>query len=147
MDKKKKRKIEFSKIITILSIVLFGIVLYKSFTFSATDYMDTAFIVTAITVTGGICGTCIVWMLKKSQSENVIKIRMGMYEDIKRVELDFNEQMLMLKKKYNVTEEDLSDVLNDGNIDDFVNEILQETNSKMIEYDNDANSIIESQNY
>lgn len=147
MDKKKKRKIEFSKIITIISIVLFGIVLYKSFTCNATDYMDTAFIVTAITVTGGICGTCIVWMLKKSQSENVIKIRMGMYEDVKRVQLDFNEQMLILQNKYNVSDEDLQNILGHGDIDDFADEVLQETNSEMLEYGNDANSIIESQNY
>lgn len=147
MDKKKKKKIEFSKIITILSIVLFSIVLYKSFTFSATDYMDTAFIVTAITVTGGICGTCIVWMLKKSQSENVIKIRMGMYENVKKVQLDYNEQMLVLRNKYSVSDNDLNDILDTGDIDEFADGVLQETNSEMLEYGNDANSIIESQNY
>ena len=146
MDKKKKKKIEFSKIITIISIVLFSIVLYKGFTLNPTDYMDTAFIATAITVTGGICGTCIVWMLKKSQSENVVKIRMGMYKDVKDVQLDVNEKMLMLKRKYNATDEDLSDVLDDGNIDEFVDEILQETISEMVGYSSDANSIIESQN-
>lgn len=145
--KKKKRKIEFSKLITICSILLFCIVLYKSFQYDFTSYMDTTFLVTAITVTGGICGTCIIWMLKKSQSENIIKIRMGMYKDVKEIELDFNEKMFELKKKYELTDSDVYDIQNKGNIDDFSNEVLSETNSEMIERTSEADANIEMQNY
>lgn len=142
-----KKKFEFSKIITVISIALFCFILYKSFTYNFDNYKDTTFIITAITVTGGICGTCIVWMLKKSQSENIIKIRMGMYENVKNVQLDFNEKMIKLQKKYNVSDEDLHNILDSGNIDEFAEDVLQETNSEMIERSNDANSIIENQNY
>lgn len=142
-----KKKLEFSKLITIISIVLFCIVLYSSFHYNFDTYMDTAFLVTAITVTGGICGTCIVWMLKKSQSENLIKIRMGMYKDVKDIQLDFNEKMFELQKKYNVSEEDLYKTSESGNIDEFANDILSETNSEIVERTYDANSNIEIQNY
>lgn len=145
--KKKKRKIEFSKLITICSILLFCIVLYKSFQYDFTSYMDTTFLVTAITVTGGICGTCIIWMLKKSQSENIIKIRMGMYKDVKEIELDFNEKMFELKKKYELTDDDMCDIQNHGNIDDFASEVLSEADSELVERTSDANSNIELQSY
>ncbi len=142
-----KKRFQFSKIITIISIIIFCLVLFLSFQCDFTTYMDTAFIVTATTVSGGICGTCIVWMLKKSQSENLIKIRLGMYEDVKRIELDFNEKMFELKNKYKISDDELYEIKDSGNIDDFSNEIISETNSEMIERSTEANSNIELQNY
>lgn len=142
-----KKKLEFSKLITITSIILFCIVLYSSFHYNFDTYMDTAFMVTAITVTGGICGTCIVWMLKKSQSENLIKIRMGMYKDVKDIQLDFNEKMFELKKKYQLSDEDYHDVQDLGNIDEFADDILSEANSEIVERTNEANSDTNIQTY
>lgn len=142
-----KKKFEFSKFITIISIILFCIVLYNSFHYNFDTYIDTAFIVTAITVTGGICGTCIIWMLKKSQSENLIKIRMGMYKDVKEIQIDFNEKMFKLKKKYQISDEDYYDVQNLGDIDEFADGILSETNSEIVERTNDANSDTDIQTY
>lgn len=143
----KNKKLEFSKLITVISIILFCKVLNYSFKYSFSTYMDTAFIVTAITVTGGICGTCIVWMLKKSQSENLIKIRMGMYEDVKRIQLDFNEKMFELQKKYEASDGDIYKVQESGTIDEFANEILSETNSEMVTRSDEANSDIEMQSF
>lgn len=141
------KKIEFSKIITLLSMVQFYVVLIASYTYKVDSYVDVGFIATAITVSGGMCATCISYMLKKSQSENLIKIRMGMYEDVKEIELEYNRQMLKYQQKYHMTDEDIYNLKENSNLDDFSAEVISETNSEMVERTVDANSDIQTDTY
>lgn len=116
---KKEPRFQFSKLLTIGSLVLFIWTLSKGLYIDFTEVFDTTIYVTAITISGGIFGVCLKSYMSKSKAENIYKIQKTMYEDIMDIKLHYNEEMMKLISQYNVTQDeiDMSDTtnpINDG---------------------------------
>ena len=100
-------KIQFSKLLTIFSLMLFIWCLAEGFNTDFTQVYDTTIYVTSITVSGGIFGLCLKAYMSKSKAENIYKVQHGMYEDIMNIKLKYNEQMMKLTQEYNMTQNDI----------------------------------------
>lgn len=116
---KKEPRFQFSKLLTIGSLVLFIWTLSKGLYIDFTEVFDTTIYVTAITISGGIFGVCLKSYMSKSKAENIYKIQKTMYEDVMDIKLHYNEEMMKLISQYNVTQDeiDMSDMtnpINDG---------------------------------
>ena len=128
--KNHEKKFTYSKIqvfitgVIFLSSILFVAYLYISG--KITDAFDTTAIVTIITVSGAIFGSNLCWYSKKAASENQYKLRMSLFADSARVRLDYNEKMMLLMKKYNMTQEDVDRINESGNSDDFMESSIQD---------------------
>lgn len=119
--------IQFSKLIVLISIII-AIVLCGCAIFIPVAEMVAVALVSA---GGGLATTAIVWNLKKSQSENIIKIYMGAYREI-----------LQLKEKY------LADgIVNecDEIVDKMENNIINKIDQTIDTHLEDATSLIEKQ--
>ena len=125
-----RKKFTYSKIqvfitgIIFLSSVLFVAYLYISG--KITDAFDTTAIVTIITVSGAIFGSNLCWYSKKAASENQYKLRMSLFADSAKVRLDYNEKMMILMKKYNMSQEDVDRINESGDSDDFMESSIQD---------------------
>ena len=125
-----EKKFTYSKIqvfitgVIFLSSILFVAYLYISG--KITDAFDTTAIVTMITVSGAIFGSNLCWYSKKAASENQYKLRMSLFADSAKVRLDYNEKMMVLMKKYNMTQEDIDRINESGDSDDFMESSIQD---------------------
>lgn len=119
-----KNKIQFSKILTILSFMMFVWTLYCGFSASFNQLYDISVYVTAITVSGGIFGVCLKSYMSKSKAENIYKVQKTMYEDIMDIKLYYNEEMMKLIQKYNLNQEDINMADNTSYIDNGVDNIV-----------------------
>ena len=119
-----KNKIQFSKILTILSFMIFVWTLYCGFSASFNQLYDISVYVTAITVSGGIFGVCLKSYMSKSKAENIYKVQKTMYEDIMDIKLYYNEEMMKLIQKYNLNQEDINMADNTSYIDNGVDNIV-----------------------
>lgn len=122
----KESKFQFSKILTIGSLLLFIWSLFQGFVTDFTQVYDTTVYVTAITISGGIFGVCLKSYMSKSKAENIYKIQKTIYEEIMNVKLQYNEAMMKLIQKYQITQNDIDMVDMDSPINDGVNEILSD---------------------
>lgn len=111
---------QFSKILTITCILLAIAGCASAIIFPIPEMVAVAL----VTVSGGIVATSVVWLLKKSQSENVLKIYLSAYERI-----------LDLKHQYN----------NDENCIELENRIINKIDQTFDETIDDATSLIEKQ--
>ena len=119
-----KNKVQFSKILTILSFMMFVWTLYCGFSASFNQLYDISVYVTAITVSGGIFGICLKSYMSKSKAENIYKVQKTMYEDIMDIKLYYNEEMMKLIQKYNLNQEDINMADNTSYIDNGVDNIV-----------------------
>ena len=128
--KNHEKKFTYSKIqvfitgVIFLSSILFVAYLYISV--KITDAFDTTAIVTMITVSGAIFGSNLCWYSKKAASENQYKLRMSLFADSARVRLDYNEKMMLLMKKYNMTQEDIDRINESRDSDDCMESSIQD---------------------
>ena len=128
--KNHEKKFTYSKIqvfitgVIFLSSILFVAYLYISG--KITDAFDTTAIVTIITVSGAIFGSNLCWYSKKAASENQYKLRMSLFSDSAKVRLDYNEKMMVLMKKYNMSQADIDRINESGNSDDFMESSIQD---------------------
>ena len=128
--KNHEKKFTYSKIqvfitgVIFLSSILFVAYLYISG--KITDAFDTTAIVTIITVSGAIFGSNLCWYSKKAASENQYKLRMSLFADSAKVRLDYNEKMMVLMKKYNMSQEDIDRINESGDSDDFMESSIQD---------------------
>lgn len=141
-----KNKVQFSKILTILSFVMFVWTLYSGFSASFSQLYDISVYVTAITVSGGIFGVCLKSYMSKSKAENIYKVQKTMYEDIMDIKLYYNEEMMKLIQKYNLNQEDINMVDNtsyiDNGIDNIVGDMQENINNHL--YDTKTEDDIEN---
>ena len=125
-----EKKFTYSKIqVLITGIIFLSSVLFVAYLYISgkiTDAFDTTAIVTIITVSGAIFGSNLCWYSKKAASENQYKLRMSLFADSARVRLDYNEKMMLLMKKYNMTQEDIDRINESGNSDDFMESSIQD---------------------
>ena len=128
--KNQERKFTYSKILVFITGVVFlsciAFVAYLYISGKITDAFDTTAIVTMITVSGAIFGSNLCWYSKKAASENQYKLRMSLFADSAKVRLDYNEKMMVLMKKYNMTQEDIDRINQSGASDDFMESSIQD---------------------
>ena len=141
------KKIQYSKLLPIITVVIFVVCLYKGYTADFSTMLDVSFYVTAITLSGGVFGTCLVGYLKKSQSENAVKLKTELYKVASQERLHYNEQMMILKNKYMLSDEELSDIEADSPMDDFATNALSDVETFIDETQADADESIELQTY
>lgn len=119
-------KVQFSKILTILSVVLFIWCLLEGFNTHFGEVYDTTVYVTSITVSGSIFGLCLKSYMSKAKAENIYKVQHGMYEDIMNIKLKYNERMMQLTQEYQMTQSDVDMMDMDSPINDGVNDIMND---------------------
>lgn len=120
----KESRLQFSKLLTVGSLLLFVWALLKGFTTNFSEILDTTVYVTSITVSGGIFGMCVKSYMSKAKAENIYKVQRAMYEDIMKVKLQYNEEMMKLNRQYNMTQNDVDIIDSSSLIDD--NDVLND---------------------
>ena len=128
--KNHEKKFTYSKIQVFITGVIFLssilVVAYLYISGKITDAFDTTAIVAIITASGSIFGSNLCWYSKKAASENQYKLRMSLFADSARVRLDYNEKMMLLMKKYNMSQEDIDIINESGDSDDFMESSIQD---------------------
>lgn len=134
----KESKFQYSKILPVISLVLFCAVLIKVMNVDYTNYFDTAVYVSAITVSGGIFGMIVKSYNSKAKAENVSKIQLSMYHDTMKTRLWYNEQMALIKQRYGLTNDDISEIEDDSPIDDISEEQINEMKQTLDNFASDS---------
>lgn len=127
-----KKKVEFSKKITVASFVFFIFCVLTSMTYLfmfGSDMTDTAICVTMLTISGGVFGMAVKHYLNAQRFINTAKVEYGSYENLMKVRLKYNEEMMKLKSLYQ--DEDYEDDsfiadATDGVVDRLNNSISNE---------------------
>lgn len=151
-NKKKYNPPNMSKVLVFMSILVFIVFTIVGFvgTFMSMStqkqVVDVAVFVTAITISGTSFTYAVKNYYKKSGSENLVKIQATTYKQIMDIRLNYNEKMLQLKQKYNVSNEEISDIENESPIDDISENLLMGINNSMESKLNDINSDIDFEN-
>lgn len=140
------KRIQYSKFLPFGTFILLCICIICAFTASIKNVYDVSIFATAITVTGSLCLTSVVWYLKNSQAEKVANIKANTYRIASEERLKYNEKMLELKRKYNLCDEDICEIENDSPMDEFENDALGSLNDSIDHAMDDATSLIEIQN-
>ena len=143
----KEPRTQFSKILTLGSLILFIWALFQGFITDFTQVYDTTVYVTAITISGGIFGVCLKSYMSKSKAENIYKIQRAMYEDIMNIKLSYNESMMQLNQKYNMTQEDVDMIDSISPINDGVDSILNDMKENIDNHLYDTKSEDEIEHY
>jgi hypothetical protein len=141
----KQPKIQYSKILPFATFVLFCVCLIKGFTVNADGVYDLSIYVSAITASGTLCLTSVVWYLKNSQAEKVARIKADTYRIASEERYKYNKAMLELKEKYKYTNDDITEIENDSPMDEFENEALGNLSSFIDSSMDEATSSIEPQ--
>ena len=144
---KKEKKFQFSKLIVVITCAIFIVCLYNGLTINLEDYTDLTVVATSITVSSGLCGSSIIWYLKKSQSENNVKLKIELYKVASQERLNYNKQMIILKQKYMLSEEDIMEIENDSPMTDFESEALSSISGIISMSESEAESSTEIQTY
>lgn len=147
MSNNREPKIQFSKLLTIGSFLLLLWALVQGFTTDFTQVYDTTVYVTAITMSGGIFGVCVKAYMGKSKAENVYKVQKAMYEDIMDIKLQYNESMMKLNQKYNMTQEDVDMIDNVSPISDGAESVINDMKENIDNHLYDTKSEDEVENY
>lgn len=140
------KRFQFSKLLPLLTGIIFFVVVYSTFHIDYSSVVDTAVYCTALTISGGIFGTTIVWYLKKSQAENTYKIKVGLYQEVNKQQILYSKAMCMLKDKYKLTDEDVAE-LESSSLSMMTNEALNDVRGHVDMVMDDAVQTVEMQNY
>ncbi len=122
-----------------ISCVIFTIALYLSEKIGT--ILDATAIVSLITVSGAIFGSNLCWYSKKAASENHYKLRMSLYTDSAQVRLNYNEKMMELIKKYDISQEDIDKINQTGDADDMMDASLRDVVTDLDTTRDDADSL------
>lgn len=133
-------KIEYSKILATVSLLLFVCTLiygYITMTYlilnNNTTLFDLAFFGTAITITGSVFMTTTKHYYSKAGLQNTCHIRNNSYGQIMNVRLQYIEEVLKLKEKYNVTDNEIDEIENDSPFVELSDSFLNGTSLKLDE--------------
>lgn len=142
------RKIQYSKIITLLIFLLFCGCIIKCFFVDISNVYDISLYATIITSSGALCLTSVVWYLKNSQAEKVARIKADTYRIISEERYKYNEKMLKLKSEYkNINEEvdgEVDEIENDSPLDELEQEAMNSMNASIDGAMDEATSSIEA---
>lgn len=127
------KKFRTSKIIMWLFIFLFIYVVYKgvNYDFSSITYMDTAIFCTCTASVSGILGAIVTKYLNNSNAENIPKIQLELYKKSMKIRLNYNIEMMELKNKYKISQEEIYEIENESHMDDISESILNQAISEL----------------
>ena len=145
MNGRNKKKIQHSKIITLLSFILFCVCVIKCFSIDFSNIYDLSIYASIVTSSGAVCLTCFVWYLKNSQAEKVARIKADTYRIISEERFKYNARMLALQSKYKFTEEEIWKIENDSPLDELEQDALNSMNHSVDNAMDEATSSIEAQ--
>lgn len=140
-------KIRYSKKVVVYTGILFLIALLYCLSKDYSSYVDVSIYASALTITGGIFATSLVWYMKKTQAEHVVGTQAEMYERVMRMRLQYNKEMMALKRIYSMQDGDVENIEMDSPVDDFSNNVMSEMESIIAQHLNDATSIIQQERY
>lgn len=135
----------YSKMLPIITGLLFIGCLYICLISPFAATLETAIIVAALTVTGSIFGTAILWYMKKAQAENTVTLKTIVYETAAKTKLEYLEKTLQLKSKYD-NKYDL-DTSTEDDLDSFEDAALNDLASSADAAMDEATTSIEKENY
>lgn len=140
----KEKKVTWSKGSVLCTATIFisvvALVFWLYISGNIQNMYDVTLLATLVSVSGAIFGSNLVWYSKKAGSENQYKLRMHMYEEAARVRLEFNEGMLKLQQKYDVSKEDLEMIDLDGDTDEFMDSALSNASAELDEAQSEFDS-------
>lgn len=145
MKKNANKKIQYSKILPIITCIIFIACLCHAFMMDLENYTDLTVVATSITVSGSIFGTCVVWYMKKAQSENNVKLKIELYKIASQEKLKYNKQMMILKQKYQMSDEDIMDIENESPMEDYETKALSSIEDAINMAESEAESPVEIQ--
>lgn len=147
--KSTEKKFRTSKIIMWVFIVLFIYVVYKgvNYDFSQVSYMDTAIFCACVVAVSGILGAIITKYLNNSNSENIPRIQMNLYKESMKIRLQYNEDMMELRKKYNASPDDIYEIENESHMDEVSDNILNQSISELDTKSYESHENVEIQSY
>lgn len=145
----KKFKLRTSKLIMWIFIVLFVYVIYKgvNYDFSSVTYMDSAIFCGCIVAVSGILGAIVTKYLNNSNSENIPRIQIALYKESLDLRLQYNEQMMKLKKQYNVSQDEVYEIENESHMDEVSESILNQAISELDTKSSESHESVGIQNY
>lgn len=145
----KNKKFRTSKVIMWLFIALFIYVIFKgvNYDFSSVSYMDTAIFCACITAVSGILGAIIVKYLNNSNAENIPKMQMDLYKESLKLRLQYNQDMLDIKRKYETDDNEIYEVEAKSHMDEVCESILNRAISELDTKSMQANEDVHIQNY
>ena len=143
MKKIKEKKYQFCKCIVILTGILFILTLSYCLHLIKNASLDLTLGVTAITTTGAMFSSTVIWYMKKAQAENVIKWRMAYTEAAARIELEVYEKKMRLKKELEIESD--PDIDDDSVIEDIYTDAVEDDTNYLISQFEDATSSQESE--
>lgn len=145
----KNKKIRTSKIIMWLFILLFIYVIFKgvNYDFSSLSYMDTAIFCACITAVSGILGAILVKYLNNSNAENIPRIQMDLYKESLKLRLKYNQDMLDIKRSYNIDNYEIEEIENDSHMDEVCESILNQAISELDNKSMQSHEDVHIQNY
>lgn len=135
MNRLKKLKPRTSKIIMWIFIILFIYVIISgiNYDFSSVTYMDTAIFCACIASVGGIVGAIVTKYYNNSNAENIPRIQLDLYYKSMKIRLDYNENMMKLKKHYEMTSDDINGIEAEFNMSEVTDNILKSAISELDE--------------
>lgn len=141
----KKNKIQYSKIITLLTFLLFLGCVIRCFSVDISTVYDISLYAAVVTSTGALCLTTVVWYLKNSQAEKVAKIKADTYRIISEERYKYNEKMLKLQSEYKYSDEEIFEIDNHSPLDELEQDALDSLNASIDDAIEEATSSIEAQ--
>lgn len=138
-------KFQYSKLITLLTFLLFCGCVVKCFCMDISNAYDLSIYAAIITTSGALALTCVVWYLKNSQAEKVARIKAETYKIISDERYNYNKRMLELKLNYGYSEEDVCEVEENSPLDELEQDALDSMNDSIDSAMDEATSSIEAQ--
>lgn len=139
------KNVQYSKLLVFFTGTLFLLSLIYCITRDISSVYDTSLYTAAITITGGVFGSAIIWYEKKAQAENVSKIQLQHIKDTAKIEFSMYEKKLRLQQELGILGEADSEA--DFSIEEQANEAVESDSSYLSEKLNDATSEPEIQTY
>jgi len=148
-SKKQKNAPQYSKVLVLITGLVFAVSLAFCLTRDISNVYDVSLYTVAITVTGGVFGSAIIWYEKKAQAENVSKIQLQHIKDVAKVEFDVYEKKVRLQKELGIigAPEVGMDDGGDFHVDEQMMEAVEQDGNFLNEKKNDAISEPEIQTH
>ena len=142
------RKIpQFSKIMVVITTILFTLTLVISFVFmiymsvfASGDVVEYVVATTALSVVAGLYGLVLKSYLSKSGLENSMHIRNEAYKNIMHTRLEYIEGVILIKQKYGLDQSEIDDIESESPFNDLSDDAINQTVNKINTVDaiNDA---------
>lgn len=113
-----KKWFQCSKVLCYVAGVVFCITLAYCLRINANDIYDMTMFATAISVTGAVFGSTLVWYAKKAQAENVARIKIQHVKEVAKVEFALWKKKVYLQKELGLIGTPLDDTMEEFHVDE-----------------------------